>query len=107
MSQARSTRAAWHEAVGACGPSPLSAQPSRGADSRASEDVLAYVPVSGRPRSAEQGERILAIVAIAKRAEEVGFDVFALGEHQSAWSRSSAAASWSARGCRAAWSSAR
>src|SRR5580765_1884375 len=28
-----------------------------------------------------EGERIKAVVAIAKKAEEVGLDVFALGEH--------------------------
>src|SRR3954463_13078263 len=36
-------------------------------------------PTTGRPPS--EAERIQAIVTIAKKAEEVGLDVFALGEH--------------------------
>src|SRR3954465_1097488 len=36
-------------------------------------------PTNGRTPS--EAERIKAIVAIAKKAEEVGLDVFALGEH--------------------------
>ena len=36
-------------------------------------------PTTGRTPS--EAERIKAIVAIAKKAEEVGLDVFALGEH--------------------------
>src|SRR3954468_13068454 len=36
-------------------------------------------PTTGRTPS--EAERIQAIVTIAKKAEEVGFDVFALGEH--------------------------
>ncbi|NEC67743.1 LLM class flavin-dependent oxidoreductase [Streptomyces sp. SID9727] len=36
-------------------------------------------PVTGRPPT--EGERLKAILAIALKAEEVGLDVFALGEH--------------------------
>src|SRR5215211_1538614 len=36
-------------------------------------------PTNGRTPS--EAERIAAVVAIAKKAEEVGLDVFALGEH--------------------------
>ena len=36
-------------------------------------------PTNGRTPT--EAERIKAVVAIAKKAEEVGLDVFALGEH--------------------------
>ena len=36
-------------------------------------------PTTGRTPS--EAERVQAVVAIAKKAEEVGLDVFALGEH--------------------------
>src|SRR3954467_13590325 len=36
-------------------------------------------PTTGR--TSTEGERIKAVLAIAKKAEEVGLDVFALGEH--------------------------
>ena len=40
---------------------------------------LTLDPITGRTPS--EAERIKAVVAIAKKAEEVGLDVFALGEH--------------------------
>src|SRR3954453_20878843 len=49
-------------------------------------DVTTH-PTTGRTptptpgRTPPEGERIKAIVAIAKKAEAVGLDVFALGEH--------------------------